>query len=403
MGADLGELVTGAVVEVAEHQSCRIALHDETARWLQAHHTKHLSVTPVLGSPDFILEAGHHVGMIEAPRLRVVIRPKCGSRSLFHLLGHAYGLGRIQESSSPITASEDIGEFLLEVFATELERLLGRGLRAAYVERRADLPVLRGRLLVDRMARRGPHELARLPVQYEDYTHDVPANRVLLYTLRVLPRARNPRLESRLGRVRRLLGSLTPGRFSSGDIEAFRYDRLTEHYRTVHRLCQLLIDAIGLEGSAGSRRAPSFLINMNALFERFLEGWFAQAMIWPHHAKGQVQQRLDTGSHLAIKPDVVIFERSVPVAVVDAKYKVKAGTRPQIEDVHQVLAYCRALGLRRGAIVQVGPPMGRMTFPIVDGQNVVSCYSLSLPDRPKLVDAEMDWLVEQIMSDVAAG
>jgi len=57
---------------------------------------------------------------------------------------------------------------------------------------------------------------------------------------------------------------------------------------------------------------------------------------------------------LHLRPDVTLDRAGRPVLVVDAKWKRLKGTPLVTEDVYQVLAYCTALGVRRGVLVYPG-------------------------------------------------
>src|SRR5690606_30813238 len=78
---------------------------------------------------------------------------------------------------------------LLDLFILLLceacDELLRGGLLAGYVEREEDLPVVRGRLLLDRQVRERFGQLDRLICRHDELETDVTENQILAAALRV--------------------------------------------------------------------------------------------------------------------------------------------------------------------------------------------------------------------------
>jgi 5-methylcytosine-specific restriction endonuclease McrBC regulatory subunit McrC len=53
------------------------------------------------------------------------------------------------------------------------------------------------------------------------------------------------------------------------DFDHLVYDRLSAHYEPIHALCRLILRCRGAEDDQGALPMGSFLVNMNALFEKF--------------------------------------------------------------------------------------------------------------------------------------
>ena len=107
----------------------------------------------------------------------------------------------------------------------------------------------------------------------------------------------------------------------------------------------------------GAHTAPSFVVDMDLAFQDYV------ARIADERARRQglrVIRRppryLDRDRAVAVEPDVVIGGRGrQPVALIDAKYK-----RSEVRaDIYQALAYAKAYGLSRVALVY--PADGEVT------------------------------------------
>lgn len=374
-----------------EHETRRLALDEQQASSL-ARAGKALDLE-LLRPGEWRVTAKSHVGIVVGPRVELRIRPKCGTRSLLYLLGHAYGLARFQRERADQREIDDLREFLLEVLAGQLEALLRQGLRRAYVERDEELPALRGRLRVEAWIRRPLGTCLDLPVRHEEYTEDVRENQLLRFALERLAPARTPRLRARLIRCRRFLESVSRRAFDLRDFEAVRYDRLNEHYREPHALCRLLLEASGIETEEGAQPLQTFLVDMNVVFERFVAARLAHHLERGTTVRTQVSRPLDAAGRLRIRPDIVIDRGGAPVLVADTKYKLLAGPdsslRPSKGDVYQVLAYCRALQLETGILIHVADRAVHERYPVVDGANVVESRAIRLDVGVREIEADL--------------
>jgi 5-methylcytosine-specific restriction enzyme subunit McrC len=133
--------------------------------------------------------------------------------------------------------------------------------------------------------------------------------------------------------------------------EAFVYSRHNKHYRAAHALCWLVLQHVGLDEalSTGQASVRSFLVDMNRLFERFVERGLALALA-PLNVSVTTQRsdsifwRPDSHMRYArVRPDCLV-NGSKPWArlPVDAKYKRYAERRVDVDDLTQVFLYAYA-------------------------------------------------------------
>lgn len=94
--------------------------------------------------------------------------------------------------------------------------------------------------------------------------------------VRRFPTVVDGNLVTRLQRLRHIFGQIRRRVFRPPEIDRVHYDRLTEHYRSLHALCKLLLLGRGLEHESGCFPMGSFLVDMNALFESYVTRWFVE-------------------------------------------------------------------------------------------------------------------------------
>ncbi len=141
------------------------------------------------------------------------------------------------------------------------------------------------------------------------------------------------------------------------ELPRWQPSRLNSRYQPALRLCEAV-----LRGSSPEHTPPGadplavdgFLIDMNQLFEDFVTVALSEALK-DHGLTARLQDthHLDTAGLVRIRPDLVVRTRDgrMPVAVVDAKYKVEKGDGRLNADLYQALAYATVLGLREAHLV----------------------------------------------------
>ena len=136
------------------------------------------------------------------------------------------------------------------------------------------------------------------------------------------------------------------------DHERVVFTRLNEHYKPALRLARLVLANLTLQDAVGETQASSFMLDMNALFERFVTKRLQRALRGRLKVKAQHRDQLDKEGTVAVKPDLVFRSAGTPNFVADIKYKLTddtaAGRHP---DYYQLLAYTTALDLPEGVLI----------------------------------------------------
>jgi 5-methylcytosine-specific restriction enzyme subunit McrC len=311
------------------------------------------------------------VGVLRFEHFEVRIVPKLtgGNIGLVEMIEFATGLDALRRSSSVRTLqAQGAGLFdLLALLLVEAsEAILRGGLLADYVEREADLPVVRGRLLGDQQILRRFGQIDRLICRFDEHEQNIAENQLLAAALRVC--ATRVTHESVRGRVRRQLAIFAEVcRPEELDFDAGRgqiaYHRLNEHYRDAHALAWLILEGLGTKDllASGQTRCFAFLIDMNRIFEMFVYRLLDQLLTNTgtrvHYQRGDRSIILDASTnepYSRVVPDVLIEagERgSVALLAVDAKYKLYDERKLASGDVYQGFLYAYAFGGAGGQVL----------------------------------------------------
>lgn len=301
-----------------------------------------------------VLTASSHVGVVRCDDVELRITPKIGVRRLLWLLGHASDArGWRDDDIVDLATVDDLVTAMAVSFHAATRRALTHGVLQGYRTIEEALPLLRGRIREADQLRRRLGFVVPLEVRYDDYTVDIPENRILLTAATRLLRV--PALpvatHSGLRHLLTTLADVTP--LNAGDkLPATMQTRLTRHYQAALRLAHIVLAGRSIDQPPGVTSASGFLFDLNTAFEDWLAVSLRRAL-QPHggRLRNQYPSHLDTRQQVRIRPDLVWERVGRPAAVLDAKYKRLLGNDRPHADLYQMLAYCTALGLPEGHLI----------------------------------------------------
>ncbi len=352
------EIVLDELQTVAEP----VELEREVAATLRD--TGLVSVLPAHGGLWMVLPAGR-VGAVQIGDLLVRVKPKekVGLSRLLFLLGYAINPG-FRPDDVAGEEDDDLFAALGESLTRHCERALDRGALNGYVHVEEALRTVRGRIRVgDQMTRR-PGLLLPLEVAYDDFTVDIPENRILRASVRLMMQV--PRLSEgvreRLAHIDSKLDGVSALRFGA-PLPAWTESRLNERYVPALRLAEIILRNMSAEAGLGQYVVASFVVNMATVFEDFVTTALREAFdMYPGETRGQYEAYMDEaelgyrkGDRVQMYVDIVHSVDRVPAIVFDAKYKAASasGAYPNA-DHYQMLAYCTALAVPRAWLIYAG-------------------------------------------------
>lgn len=312
-----------------------------------------LSISAADTPGEWVIKATSYVGTVVVGPVSVLVRPKVSNANLFHLLEAGGQALDIRPEAFEYERTGDLVPSFATFFARVAEAALGRGVYRSYEGRDEQLLTIRGR--VDVTAQQRSAGLP-LPVvcRYDEYTADVALNRIV---------------KAATGRLSRLKGVTSSTRSALASVLARMEEvsaldgpevrtrtvltRVNAHYRSVERLSRMVLGGSSLLDLVGDAEAGAFLVNMNTVFEEFVEDRLRRYLTGALEVEGQGTRWLDSGHCVVhLVPDLTFRRLGKAVFVGDAKYKLlldeQKGRNP---DYYQLLAYTTALGVEEGILV----------------------------------------------------
>lgn len=252
-----------------------------------------LSAAPLSfsGSHGDTLCACQYVGVVEVFGASVEIYPKLdrcllsldrvtsdalANSVMQNLLWMLEVSGHIDISEADTAHLEEHPVSFYDIFAylmaRNLREELALGVPHAYQTRREAVPAVRGRIdILDQVTTQWSR-MDRVSCIWDDFTPDIPLNRLFKSACRVLEgRVTNPVVSQLLVDCQTYLEPVTDvdPETALRDIEFFRWDRSNMRLKTSFDMAMRLLAGTGYSLGMGSSETFVFLMDMNALFEAY--------------------------------------------------------------------------------------------------------------------------------------
>jgi 5-methylcytosine-specific restriction enzyme subunit McrC len=312
------------------------------------------------------------------------LRPKLPISSLMFLLSYTAGDRHWRQNVVTTGAETELMPAVAELFVRMASQTLNGGVLHGYRPIRESLHALRGRLDVSEQLRRGGLPLP-VAVEYDEFTADIPENRILaativrLTSLHGVPPATSAALRHLAGR---LVGVSIPA--PGAPPPAWKANRLNERYTATLSLAELILSGTVPDVRHGDSVAVhGIVIDMERLFERFLETAFRDAArLYGMRCLRQHVHHFDAACVIEIRPDISVHRTDGLHSVVDAKYKTSDGVPNDPADLYQLTAYCTALGLKAGHLVYANGPAEPVTHVVGFTGTTITVHGLNLSAAP---------------------
>ena len=276
--------------------------------------------------------------------------PEAGRRVLLRML---YLARRIKISPVGAAGIDLRRHHLLDVFirhfCEELFAQLRKGALLRYVHREDNLPVLRGRLLIDRQLKLNSGHQGRLYCAFDELVEDNVYNQYIKCALQVVH-----------GQARSLAAkrSATELLYRFDGVRDRRQEecrdwklperRDAKRFESVFRQCGWFLRGLGQDVRAGDRRNLSVLFDMNRLFEDFITAKLRKETrscgfrVWAQGPQSSLVKEGDT-SRFQMRPDITFIADGRALAILDTKWKILSEQKDKYgisqADLYQMVAY----------------------------------------------------------------
>jgi 5-methylcytosine-specific restriction enzyme subunit McrC len=283
-------------------------------------------------------------------------------------------------------------EPLVRLFNDLVSRRVRRGLVQDYVQREENSASFRGALDANPHIQHNLGRDNRIWCRFFEQTVDIDDNRVIKSALHHLLRFGGWTTSTTHDLIANFhkFDSVSFER-SARHVWAHRhYHRLNDDYRSIHDLCRIFLAGTSISEKVGVHEFKGFLLNMNTLFEEFVQQAFI-SVVRNTTASAAIQKSEPLSMNTAapmVRPDVMIRELGAVISIVDAKYK-RDVAGPQNPDIYQVVTYGTVLNCPRTYLLYPHTELdSEHDFRILNSPIIVHArrINISIPDCAKAAE-----------------
>ena len=248
-------------------------------------------------------------------------------KNIYYMLSYAFttlNQGGYEEVAAE--EFENIHNLFAAILAKGIGRQLKQGLFRAYLSRKEDLTVARGKIDMPGTIRNHLARKQMLTCEYDELSENNLLNQILKTTVMLLLRHARVEEAYKSALKKEMLfftdvDTLDPATIRWSTI---RFQRNNSTYRMLISLCQLILEGMLITTDAGEYKLATFIDEqrMNRLYEKFILEYYAKECPQVKAAASQISWALDDGFGTmlpAMQSDIMLTKGS-EVLIIDAKY-----------------------------------------------------------------------------------
>lgn len=260
------------------------------------------------------LKAKHYCGILNFDNQDFYILPKIANHNdeqnlniFIYMLMYAYDVKLSNEQIANCANQEHtILEVFVQMFAINLLNELKKGLYKEYLTKQDNLPVLKGKYLINENLKYN-FTKNKIYCEYDEFSENNSLNQFFLYAVKYLQKFVNDK--KLLKQCELIFDEVEYKLVDINRVETINFNRLNVRFKTSFEIALLLLrQSIPLFHK--DKKSFAFLFDMNVLFEKFIA-----RMAKELDNNGKIQNK-DNFGDLTLKPDIILKNQ-----IIDTKYK----------------------------------------------------------------------------------
>lgn len=293
---------------------------------------------------------GSYVGVIQIGGLTIEILPKADKdnsnsfeqKTLWQniLLNMLSVCKHIQVDNVSETSLKkrynSILDVYFEMYLTELEHLIQRGLIKKYNRVQSNQTALKGKLIFSQNIQKNLVHKERFYCEHQVYERDHMIHQILFKGLKILENLVNPYLKDKLYRILYEFSNFKEINVSKSSFDKLVLDRKSIPYSRALDISKMIILNYSPSIQSGQDDMLTLLFDMNLLWEEYIYRILKKYPQEGFEINGQEAQKF--WEYKKIKPDLVLKQGS-ETFIIDTKWKIIEETKPSDDDLKQMFAY----------------------------------------------------------------
>lgn len=351
-------------ITVFEHEKRFFNLKNDKEKQLHdALEIYHGNYTPFFKLIRNGVQFNEYVGVIQIGKITIEVLPKADKAGedkwrnlLIGMIKTVWGFDvKSTGSSSLKLKSNSILELYFELFLSEVEYLMHRGLIKRYRKNEGNQTSLKGALQFSKHISKNLVHKERFYVSYTQYSHEHTIHEILFKTIQLLKKINtNPVLNGRIGALTLNFPEMKEIKVNEATFQKIVFDRKNQHYKEALDIAKLLLLNYHPDISKGRNHVLALMFDMNTLWEQFILVTLKRKLI-THRVSAQVTKSFwkpVSGYSSKMRPDIILkCKKSQDNFVLDTKWKNLNGYNPSPEDLRQMYVYHRFYQAKKVALV----------------------------------------------------
>lgn len=309
------------------------------------------------------VQFNEYVGVIQIGKTTIEVLPKADQSGeekwrnlLIGMIKTVWGFDvKSTGSSSLKLKSNSILELYFELFISEVEYLLHRGLIKKYRKNEGNQTSLKGALQFSKHISQNLVHKERFYVKYTQYSNEHTIHEILFKTIKLLAHINsNPLLKGRIGALTLNFPEMKEIKVNESTFNKIIFDRKNQHYQTALEIAKLLLLNYHPDVSKGRNDVLALMFDMNSLWEQFILVTLKRKMK-THQVTAQVTKSFwkpISGYSSKMRPDIILkCKESQENYILDTKWKNLNGYNPSPEDLRQMYVYHHFYQAKKVALV----------------------------------------------------
>ncbi|WP_448606700.1 McrC family protein [Paenimyroides ceti] len=357
-------LKTQNIITVFEHEKLFFNLKNGKEKQLHdALETYHGNQTPFFKLIRNGVQFNEHVGIIQIGKTTIEVLPKADKSGeekwrnlLIGMIKTVWGFDvKSTGSSSLKLKSNSILELYFELFISEVEYLLHRGLIKKYRKNEGNQTSLKGALQFSKHISQNLIHKERFYVKYTQYSNEHIIHEILFKTIKLLAHINsNPLLKGRIGTLTLNFPEMKEIKVNESTFNKIVFDRKNQHYKPALEIAKLLLLNYHPDVSKGRNDVLALMFDMNNLWEQFILVALKRKLK-SNNVTSQVTKSFwkpISGYSSKMRPDIILkCKESQENYVLDTKWKNLNGYNPSPEDLRQMYVYHRFYQAKKVALI----------------------------------------------------
>ena len=261
-----------------------------------------------------------------------------------NLVESAYNITKVKTgnaSSTQFDKERIFIEILIRLFCSYMDNLFKKGLKKHYSLEEDNLSYLKGKIKFSEHIKRNIVSKEKFYVEYDEFTEDIPENRILRTTCNYLIhkinsfKQENNKTESRTECLKKLkryiqeFGDIEDSKNLVKDFSKLQPNRLYEHYDKPLIFAKAFLSHKNYWINRGKTEFPAIMFSLDSLYEDFIQRLlteFAKENFWVQYSGNYLLNYYSNKKDrnlFVTRMDFVLYNKDkTKFLIIDAKYKI---------------------------------------------------------------------------------